>query len=49
MEETDHLLQLTKGCKHRPYMIIDDGWQKHRLVGATGESGVYIGGEWEPN
>lgn len=49
MEETDHLMQLTKGCKHRPYMIIDDGWQKNRKVGITAASGIYIGGEWEPN
>ena len=49
MEEAEHLMQLTKGCKHRPYMIIDDGWQKHRKVGNTAVNGVYIGGEWEPN
>lgn len=45
LKETDYLLQMTKGCKHRPYMIIDDGWQKHRIPGA----GNYIGGEWLPN
>ena len=49
MEETDQLIKLTKGCKHRPYMIIDDGWEKNRVIGLTGENGVYIGGEWEPN
>lgn len=45
LKETDYLLQMTKGCKNRPYMIIDDGWQKHRIPGA----GNYIGGEWTPN
>ena len=49
MEETEQLIKLTKGCKHRPYMIIDDGWEKNRVIGLTGENGVYIGGEWEPN
>lgn len=45
LNETDYLLQMTDGCKNKPYMIIDDGWQKHRIPGA----GNYIGGEWEPN
>lgn len=49
MEETDQLMRLAKGCKHRPYMIIDDGWQKHRKVGITAAEGIYIGGEWEAN
>ena len=45
LKETDYLLEMTRGCKNKPYMIIDDGWQKHRTVGANS----YIGGEWEPN
>ena len=45
LKETEYLLKMTEGCKNRPYMIIDDGWQKHRIPGA----GNYIGGEWEPN
>ena len=45
LAETDYLLQMTAGCKNSPYMIIDDGWQKHRAPGA----GSYIGGEWLPN
>lgn len=45
LRETDYLMQMTSGCKNAPYMIIDDGWQKHRIFGA----GNYIGGEWEPN
>ena len=30
MKETDYLMRVTRGCKHRPYIIIDDGWQKYR-------------------
>ncbi len=45
LAETDYLMQMTEGCKNRPYMIIDDGWQKHRVAGDD----VYIGGEWAPN
>ena len=45
LKETDYLLKMTSGCKNKPYMIIDDGWQKHRIAGP----GNYIGGEWEPN
>lgn len=47
LEETDYLMKMTQGTKHRPYMIIDDGWQKHRKVN-TGEA-EYKGGEWLPN
>ena len=45
LQETEYLLEMTKGCKNQPYMIIDDGWQKHRKPGAEN----YIGGEWFPN
>ncbi len=45
LEETDYLMEMTKGVKNKPYMIIDDGWQKHRVPGDD----VYIGGEWQPN
>ncbi len=45
VKEADYLMEMTAGCKHRPAMIIDDGWQKERIVGR----GQYIGGEWEPN
>ena len=45
MTETDYLMQMCKGAKHRPYMIIDDGWQLNRTYG----TGAYIGGPWIPN
>ena len=45
MNETDHLMKMCNGSKHRPYMIIDDGWQMNRTYG----EGAYIGGPWIPN
>ena len=43
LHETDYLLKMCSGTTHRPYMIIDDGWQKSRTYGP----GAYIGGPWE--
>ena len=43
--ETDYLLRMCEGTKHRPYMIIDDGWQLNRTYG----KGAYIGGPWVAN
>ncbi len=45
MTETDYLMKMCEGTKHRPYMIIDDGWQLNR----TYDDGYYIGGPWVPN
>ena len=45
MNETDYLMKMCKGAKHRPYMIIDDGWQLNRTYG----NGAYIGGPWLAN
>lgn len=45
MTETDYLMKMCNGTKHRPYMIIDDGWQFNRTYG----EGAYIGGPWIPN
>jgi alpha-galactosidase len=45
MKETDHLLKMTEGTRHRPYMILDDGWQLNR----TYDTGAYIGGPWLAN
>ena len=44
-QESAYLQEMTMGCKNRPCMIIDDGWQKNRIAGR----GHYIGGEWEAN
>jgi len=51
MEETDHLIRLTQGCVHRPYMIIDEGWQIHREMLDTPASngGPWIGNSRFPN
>jgi alpha-galactosidase len=43
--ETDQLMQMTEGTKHRPYIILDDGWQLNRTYGKN----AYIGGPWLPN
>lgn len=45
MTETDYLLEMTEGCSHRPFMILDDGWQMNRTYGGNN----YIGGPWIPN
>ena len=43
--ETDYLLEMTGDTHHRPYMILDDGWQLNRSL----VSSAYIGGPWQPN
>ena len=45
MRETDYLMEMCGTTAHRPYMIIDDGWQINRTYG----TGAYIGGPWLPN
>ena len=45
LRETDHLMEMAAGCKNKPYMIIDDGWQLNREP----KNGAYIGGAWEAN
>ncbi len=45
MDETDYLIQMCDGASHRPYMIIDDGWQLNRTYCAPS----YIGGPWVAN
>ncbi len=44
--ETSQLMEMTSGTKHKPYMILDDGWQLNRsfVPGAT-----YNGGPWYGN
>lgn len=39
LADADYLAKLTAGLKNRPFMVIDDGWQKLRC-------GSYIGGPW---
>lgn len=46
LEETEQLMELTKGCTHAPYMIIDDGWQINR---ADAQNTTCIGGPWAGN
>ena len=42
---TEYLMQMCNGTRHRPLMVIDDGWQRNRTYG----QGAYIGGPWLPN
>lgn len=43
LEELEILSGLTKGLKHTPFLVIDDGWQLKRNAGEK----RYIGGPWE--
>ena len=45
LRQTDYLRELTVGCKNRPCMVIDDGWQTERIP----ISGKYNGGPWDGN
>ena len=45
IEEAKQLKKLTEGCKHKPYFVIDDGWQKSRENPAS----LYRGGPWVGN
>ena len=42
LADTDYLVSLTEEAENRPYMIIDDCWQKYR-------TDDYIGGPWLSN
>jgi alpha-galactosidase len=42
LSDAAYLADLTKGLENRPYMVIDDCWQKYR-------SDEYIGGPWVSN
>lgn len=42
MEETDYLMEMSRDTHHRPYMVIDDGWQYNRTLTTP----AYIGGPW---
>lgn len=40
LKDTKYLLELTKGAKNPPYMVIDDCWQEHHRLNE------YNGGPW---
>ena len=46
MEETDNLLDMCTDAVVKPYMIIDDGWQKSRYRSRRHSAG-YNGGPWD--
>lgn len=41
LRDTRFILELTKGCKEKPYMVLDDGWQ------AAHQADGYNGGPWD--
>ena len=48
LKETDYLMKMCKGTKHKPYVIIDEGWQKFRTCTPPDYSKpTYIGGPWD--
>ena len=46
LEETDYLMRMVEGCTNKPYMVIDDGWEKNRK---PIQKGAFMGGPWIPN
>ncbi len=48
LKETDYLMKMCEGTKHKPYVIIDEGWQKHRKCTPPNyHMPSYIGGPWD--
>ncbi len=45
MTETDNLMDMCQDCSKKPYMIIDDGWQRGRYK--TKNRMSYNGGPWD--
>ncbi len=43
IKEADYLMKMCKGLKHKPYLVVDDGWQINR----TSIDPPYIGGPWD--
>ena len=43
---TERIAEYADGLKHRPYMIVDDGWQKYYRP-ASKEATHYNGGSWD--
>lgn len=42
LQDTDRLAELTRGLENRPYMVVDDCWEKNKRKD-------YCGGPWIPN
>ncbi len=48
LEETDYVMKMCDGTKHKPYVIIDEGWQKFRSCNPPNYcKPTYIGGPWD--
>ena len=41
LQDTDYIVDITKGAENRPYMVIDDCWQEHHRLDE------YNGGPWK--
>ena len=49
LADAEYLAGLTEGVENRPYMVIDDGWQKGRYNAEGAFEKIYNGGPWIPN
>jgi alpha-galactosidase len=49
LDEADYMAKLTQGLKNRPFVVIDDGWQRDRYTADGRFDEVYNGGPWVPN
>ena len=49
LADAAYLARLTEGAENRPYMVIDDGWQKGRYDDEGHYEKIYNGGPWIPN
>jgi hypothetical protein len=49
LADADYLARLTEGAENRPYLVIDDGWQRGRYDEQGRYEEIYNGGPWEPN
>ena len=47
--EARYLAKLTEGMENRPYLVIDDCWQKGRYHDDGSYEEIYNGGPWLPN
>lgn len=49
LADAAYLARLTEGAENRPYIVIDDGWQKGRYNAEGHYEKIYNGGPWIPN
>lgn len=49
LNDAQYMAKLTQGLENRPYVVIDDGWQRGRYRPDGTFDEVYNGGPWMPN